>query len=146
MNTEDPFDLQRFVDAQRDDFADALAEIRRGRKESHWMWYIFPQFRGLGLSPLSQQYAIQSREEAEAYLQHEILGSRLKECAAATLHIEGKSAHDVFGSPDDLKLKSCCTLFAAVSPAGSVFELLLDKYYQGEHDPKTLQLLGEASN
>lgn len=146
MITNDPFDLNRFVAAQRDDYELAIVEIRRGRKESHWMWYIFPQFRGLGLSPMSQQYAIQSREEAEAYLQHELLGPRLRECAAAALFVEGKSAYEIFGSPDDLKLKSCCTLFAAVSPAGSVFEQLLDKFYQGEHDPKTLQLFGEASN
>ncbi len=144
MNTSnDPFVLQRFVDAQHDDYDDALAEIRRGRKDSHWMWYIFPQFRGLGLSPMSQQYAIQSRAEAAAYLQHEPLGQRLKECAVAALHVEGKTAREIFGSPDDLKLKSCCTLFAAVSPSGSVFEQLLDKYYQGQRDPKTLQLLGE---
>jgi uncharacterized protein (DUF1810 family) len=142
MITNDPFDLNRFVAAQRDDYELALAEICRGRKESHWMWYIFPQLRGLGMSPMSQQYAIQSREEAEAYLQHELLGPRLKECTAAALFVEGRSAHEIFGSPDDFKLKSCCTLFAAVSPAGSFFEQLLDKYYAGQRDPKTLRLLG----
>lgn len=139
----DPFDLNRFVEAQRDDYAEALAEIRRGRKESHWMWYIFPQFRGLGMSPTSQQYAIQSREEAAAYVQHELLGPRLKEIAAAALFVEGESAREIFGSPDDMKLKSCCTLFAAVSPPRSVFEQLLDKYYNGERDDKTLRLLGD---
>lgn len=143
MITNDPFDLNRFVEAQRNDFDNALAEIRRGRKDSHWMWYIFPQFHGLGLSPMSQQYAIQSRAEAEAYLQHELLGPRLKEIAAAALFVEEKSAREIFGSPDDLKLKSCCTLFAAVSPAGSVFAQLLDKYYAGERDQKTLRLLEE---
>ena len=108
------------------------------------MWYIFPQFRGLGMSSMSRRYAIQSRAEAEAYLQHPVLGPRLIRCVVATLELEGLTAHDIFGSPDDLKLKSCCTLFAAVSRPGSVFEQLLAKYYAGERDAKTLALLGDS--
>lgn len=138
---DDPFDLSRFVHAQFDDFDNALAEIQSGRKVSHWMWYIFPQIRGLGMSPMSQRYAIRNRTEAEAYLQHPILGPRLIRCVVAALEVEGTSAHDIFGSPDDMKLKSCCTLFAAVSRPNSVFEQLLAKYYAGERDAKTLELL-----
>jgi len=137
----DPFDLNRFLEAQKDDYQQALAEIRRGRKRSHWMWYIFPQYEGLGFSSTSRQYAIKSIAEAEAYLAHPVLGPRLIECVEALLGVEGRSAHDVFGSPDDLKLRSCATLFACVSPDGSVFHQLLDKYFQGERDPKTLRLV-----
>jgi uncharacterized protein (DUF1810 family) len=138
---DDPHDLDRFVRAQAGDYATALAEVRAGRKRSHWMWYVFPQFAGLGSSPMAQRYAIRSRAEAEAYLRHPVLGSRLVEIGEAALGIEGKSALDVFGSPDDLKLKSCATLFAAVSPPGSVFERLLQKYFGGARDNKTLRLL-----
>ncbi len=106
------------------------------------MWYIFPQFDGLGFSATSKRYAIKSVAEAEAYLAHPVLGPRLRECAEAVLHVEERSASDIFGSPDDLKLRSCATLFAHVTPAGSVFERLLDKYYQGERDRATLRLLG----
>jgi uncharacterized protein (DUF1810 family) len=138
---DDPHDLDRFVRAQADDYPTALAEVRAGRKRSHWMWYIFPQFAGLGSSPMAQRYAIRSRAEAEAYLRHPVLGPRLVEIGEAALGIEEKSAFDVFGSPDDLKLKSCATLFAAVSPPGSVFERLLRKYFGGAWDDKTLRLL-----
>ena len=134
-------DLSRFVEAQEDDYARALAEIRSGRKQSHWMWYVFPQFDGLGSSPMSQRYAIKSIAEAEAYLRHPILGPRLVECAEAAAALQGTSAAQVFGYPDDLKLRSCATLFARVSPGGSVFERLLEKYFQGEPDEKTLYLL-----
>ena len=137
----DPHNLDRFVHAQEYSYAGALEEIRSGRKRSHWMWFIFPQFTGLGSSPTATHYAIRSREEAEAYLQHPILGPRLIECAQAVLTLEGKSASEVFGYPDDLKLHSCATLFAQVSPAGSVFEDLLRKYFQAEHDQATLRLL-----
>jgi uncharacterized protein (DUF1810 family) len=137
----DPFDLNRFVRAQARDFDRALSEIRRGRKQSHWMWYIFPQFDGLGSSAMSKEYAIKTLAEAEAYLRHPVLGARLIECAEAALAVEGKSAHDIFGSPDDMKLRSSATLFAHVSPAGSVFERILDKYFQGARDEKTLRLL-----
>jgi uncharacterized protein (DUF1810 family) len=141
-SAEDPYQLIRFVRAQQDDFKQALAEIQRGKKRTHWMWYIFPQFDGLASSATSKHYAIKSIEEAKAYLDHPILGPRLREYAEAVLHVEGRSATEIFGSPDDLKLKSCATLFATVSPAGSVFDRLLEKYYGGERDQKTLRLLG----
>jgi uncharacterized protein (DUF1810 family) len=140
-SASDPFNLERFVQAQDDDYVQALSEIRGGRKYSHWMWYIFPQLDGLGYSPTARHFAIKSRAEAEAYLKHPLLGARLLECAAAVLRIEKRSAFDIFGTPDDLKLRSCATLFAHASPAGSVFEQLLDKYYRGERDDKTIQLL-----
>jgi uncharacterized protein (DUF1810 family) len=140
----DRHDLKRFVQAQDDDYDQALAEIRSGRKRSHWMWYIFPQFDGLGFSSTSRRYAIKSIAEAEAYLSHPVLGPRLRDCALAVLRVDGRSALEIFGSPDDMKLKSCATLFARVSPAGSVFDRLLDKYFQGERDDKTLRLLGVA--
>ncbi len=140
----DPHDLNRFVQAQADDYARALAEIKSGRKQSHWMWYIFPQFDGLGFSSTSKRYAIKSIAEAQAYLAHPVLGPRLIECAEAVLGIKGRSAFEIFGSPDDMKLQSCATLFASVSPEGSAFHRLLDKYYHGEWDNKTLRLLGIA--
>src|SRR5271165_4870111 len=123
----DPHNLSRFVQAQEDDYEQALAEIRSGRKRSHWMWYIFPQIDGLGTSTTSKYYAIKSTDEARAYLDHPILGSRLLECARAVLLLNGRSAAEIFGSPDDLKLKSCVTLFAQVAPADSVFEQIIDK-------------------
>jgi len=137
----DPHDLQRFVDAQESDYRRALAEICAGNKRSHWMWYIFPQYRGLGFSPTSVHFAIKSAAEAEAYLGHPVLGPRLRECADALLSLDGSSAHQVFGSPDDLKLKSSMTLFSCVSPQGSVFEQVIDKYFGGRRDSKTLELL-----
>ena len=140
----EPHNLNRFVQAQADDYARALAEIKSGRKQSHWMWYMFPQFDGLGFSSTSKRYAIKSIAEAEAYLAHSVLGPRLRECSEAVLGVEGRSAFDIFGSPDDMKLRSCATLFASVSPKGSVFQRLLDKYYQGEPDSQTLHLLGSA--
>ena len=140
----DPHNLNRFLHAQAHDYERALSEVKAGRKRSHWMWYIFPQFAGLGFSSTSERYAIKSVAEAKAYLAHPVLGPRLVECAEAVLGIEGRSALEVFGSPDDLKLRSCATLFANVSPAESVFERLLDRYYQGERDSQTLGLLGIA--
>jgi uncharacterized protein (DUF1810 family) len=139
--SDDPYDLARFVHAQAPDYARALAELRAGRKRSHWMWYVFPQLTGLGASAMSQRYAISGIAEARAYLQHPVLGPRLVECAEAVLGVQGRSAHDIFGSPDDVKLRSCATLFAAASPPGSVFEQLLDRYFDGERDPVTLRLL-----
>jgi uncharacterized protein (DUF1810 family) len=139
---DNPFNLSRFVQAQEDDYDRALAEVRSGRKRSHWMWYIFPQLDGLGFSSMSKRYSIKSLAEAEAYLAHPVLGPRLVECCEAAVGIEGRSALEVFGSPDDMKLRSCATLFAQVSPAGSVFHRLLDKYFQGHRDEKTLRLLG----
>ena len=133
--------LSRFLDAQEDVYDRALAEIRSGRKRSHWIWYIFPQIEGLGFSSTSRLYAIKSIAEAKAYLGHSVLGPRLIECTEAVLGVEGRSAYDIFGSPDEMKLRSCSTLFASVSPAGSVFHKLLDKYFQGRGDEKTLRLL-----
>lgn len=142
--TADPHDLTRFVQAQEGAYDQALSEIRSGRKRSHWMWYIFPQYEGLGFSATSRRYAIKSLAEAEAYLRHPVLGPRLLECADAAVRVDGRSAFEVFGSPDDMKLRSCATLFACVSPPGSVFERLLDRYFRGERDGKTLRLLGIA--
>lgn len=141
-HTDDPYDLNRFLRAQEEDYEQALSEIRSGRKRTHWMWYIFPQIDGLALSPTSKHYAIKSIDEARAYLAHPVLGPRLLECAEAVVHVEGRTAREIFGPPDDLKLRSCATLFACVSPPGSVFERLLQKYYGGERDRKTLRLLG----
>jgi uncharacterized protein (DUF1810 family) len=138
---DDPHDLNRFVEAQRDVYARALAEIRVGRKRSHWMWFVFPQIAGLGVSPTARRYAIRDLAEARAYLDHPILGKRLAECAEAALGVEGRSAFEVFGSPDDMKLRSCATLFARASPPGSVFHRLLDRYFGGEPDDKTISLL-----
>jgi uncharacterized protein (DUF1810 family) len=139
---DDPFDLERFVRAQVNDYAHALAEIRDGRKRSHWMWYIFPQIDGLAFSSTARHYAIKSLEEARAYLDHPVLGPRLLACAEAVVRIEGRSASEIFGSPDDMKLRSCATLFACVSAPGSLFERLLGKFYPGGRDGRTLQILG----
>ena len=138
---DDPHDLSRFIEAQEVNYDDALSELRAGRKQTHWMWYVFPQIAGLGNSAMSYRYAIRSQDEARAYLAHPVLGPRLTECAEAVLAIENRSARDIFGTPDDLKLRSCATLFAQVSPPGSVFERILDKYYSSERDPRTLGLI-----
>ena len=140
----DPYDLNRFVEAQEDVYDRALAEIKSGRKRSHWMWFVFPQFDGLGFSPTSRHYAIKSVAEADAYLRHPVLGPRLTACAEAALGVPGRTASEVFGPPDDLKLRSSATLFAHVSPPGSAFHRLLDRYFHGEWDEKTLRLLGAA--
>jgi len=137
--TDDPFDLARFTAAQDPIFDIALAELKGGRKRTHWMWFVFPQVDGLGLSATSQRYAIKGRAEARAYLDHPMLGARLRECAEAVLAIEGRSANEIFGSPDDMKLKSSMTLFAMVGD--DVFERVLDKFFQGKPDAATLRLL-----
>lgn len=139
---DDPHDLQRFVAAQAGVYERALAEVRDGCKTSHWMWFIFPQLYGLGMSAMSQRYAIRSLDEARAYLTHPVLGPRLVEICTALLAVEGRMAHEIFGWPDDLKLHACATLFALVSPKGSVFHQVLDKYYGGKPHAKTLQLSG----
>jgi uncharacterized protein (DUF1810 family) len=141
----DPFNLTRFLEAQAPIHAQALSEIRAGRKTSHWMWFIFPQFRGLGFSATSAHFAISSVDEARAYLAHPVLGPRLLECASALLALPATSAYQVFGSPDDMKLRSCATLFAHASPPESVFEALLAKYFRAEPDQKTLDLLTERA-
>jgi uncharacterized protein (DUF1810 family) len=138
----DPYDLSRFVQAQEGDYEQAIAEIMSGQKRSHWMWYIFPQFEGLGFSSTSRRYAIKSLAEAKAYLSHPVLGPRLLKCVEAALDVQGRSANEIFGFPDDIKLRSCATLFAHVAPTDSEFDRLLDKYFKGKRDHKTLQLLG----
>ena len=136
--------LNRFIQAQEKDYARALAEIRSGRKRSHWMWYIFPQIEGLGYSSTARFYAIQGSDEAKDYLAHPVLGPRLRECMAAVLEVEEGTAEEIFGQPDVLKLRSCATLFAHVSEPDSVFERVLRKYYDGQADEATLRLLRQA--
>lgn len=143
--TPDGHDLRRFLDAQQGSYEVALSEIRRGQKRSHWMWFVFPQYVGLGISPTSQRYAIKSVAEADAYLNDPVLGRRLVECAEVLLRVGGRSAQQIFSSPDDVKLKSSVTLFAHISPPGSVFERVLDKYFRGERDERTLRLLERAA-
>lgn len=137
----DPHDLDRFVTAQKDIFDRALSELRTGEKRSHWMWFIFPQVSGLGSSSMARRYAIRSRAEAAAYLQHPLLGHRLAECAEALLSVHDRSAEDIMGYPDYLKLQSSMTLFAEISAPGSVFARVLERYYAGTSDPQTLAFL-----
>ncbi len=140
-NSEDLFNLTRFVVAQQNTYDRAISEIRCGRKESHWMWFIFPQFAGLGSSFESRLYAINSLEEARAYLHHPVLGPRLIEITKACLEVKDKTAYEIFGTPDDLKLHSSMTLFAQISPSGSVFHQVLDRYFNAEFDPRSLELI-----
>jgi uncharacterized protein (DUF1810 family) len=146
MNHErlDGYNLDRFVAAQEAVYPVAIAELRSGRKRSHWMWFIFPQIAGLGSSPTAQHYAIHDREEARAYLEHTVLGPRLIECTETVLALTGVTAADVFGHPDDLKLRSSATLFAEISQPRSVFDRLLAKYYDGVRDPLTLERLAQS--
>jgi uncharacterized protein (DUF1810 family) len=136
----DPFDLQRFVDAQRNSYDQALAELREGSKRSHWMWFVFPQIAGLGRSPTAQHFAISGLEEARAYLAHPVLGTRLKECAHALLELGGRDAVAVLGSIDAQKLRSSMTLFAAASD-DAVFRRVLDQYFAGNEDDATTSRL-----
>ena len=136
----DPFDLERFVDAQSPVYPRVLAELRRGRKQSHWMWFIFPQLAGLGHSAMAQRFAIDSTEEARAYLAHGLLGPRLRECTALVNGVEGRTISEILGSPDDLKFCSSMTLFAAVS-GETEFSSAIAKYYGGTRDRRTLDLL-----
>jgi uncharacterized protein (DUF1810 family) len=126
---KDIFNLERFVLAQNPVYEDVLAELKSGRKTSHWMWFVFPQLKGLGSSPMSRQFAISSLDEARAYLQHPVLGARLSECCRLVVAIEGKSIHEIFGYPDDLKFHSCVTLFAQADPGNSIFKEALEKYF-----------------
>ncbi|WP_231743316.1 DUF1810 domain-containing protein [Mycobacterium sp. GA-2829] len=137
----DPYDLQRFVTAQDPVYDTVIGELRAGRKQSHWIWFIFPQVRGLGRSPTAQHYAIASRDEAVAYLAHDVLGPRLRECTRLVLEIEGRSAREVFGSPDDLKLRSSMTLFARCTDDNTDFVGVLDKFYGGQEDDATVSRL-----
>ena len=142
----DPHTLQRFVDAQAPVYAQIRAELRDGRKRSHWMWFIFPQIKGLGVSPTAQFYAIASRGEAEAYLAHPVLGPRLTECTQLVLDVAGRSAHDIFGSPDDLKFRSSMTLFADVTADNALFGAALRRYFNGEPDRRTIEILAQGGS
>ena len=137
----DPFELSRFLKAQDRVYDRVLSELRSGRKRTHWMWFVFPQIEGLGYSSTTQYYSIKSKEEARQYLNHPLLGKRLRECAESILALEGLSASSIFGYPDDLKLKSSMTLFASVAEPQSVFSRVLEKYFQGNRDERTLALL-----
>lgn len=136
------YNLDSFVSAQDNDFEIALAEVRNGRKRSHWMWYIFPQIQGLGFSETSRYYAIRDLFEAEEFMNHEVLGSRLLRISNELLQLEEMDASEIFGSPDDMKLKSSMTLFSSLDEADPVFALVLDKFFGGSKDEKTLKLLG----
>jgi uncharacterized protein (DUF1810 family) len=136
----DPFDLQRFVDAQHGTYEQACAELAAGCKRSHWMWFVFPQLKGLGRSATAQHYGIASKAEAQAYWAHPLLGPRLKECTGLVLAVDGRSAQQIFGPPDDLKFRSCMTLFAQAT-GEPVFTRALQKYFDGEADPRTIELL-----
>ncbi len=145
IRRDDPFELARFTSAQERVYGTVLAELKSGWKRSHWMWYVFPQIAGLGHSSTSVFYSIKNIEEARAYLRHLVLGSRLVECTETLLALEGRTASQIFGYPDDMKLKSSMTLFAAVSEdPDSVFARVLDRYYHGERDARTLELLKHA--
>lgn len=136
-------DLSRFLKAQEQDYEQALREIRSGRKRSHWMWYIFPQIQGLGFSPTAQYYAIRDLQEARDYLAHPVLGTRLKEISSALLDLDGLSASEIFGYPDDLKLRSSMTLFRMADLNEPVFLEVLEKYYDGKPDARTVELTGK---
>ena len=136
----DPHDLKRFVDAQGPVIDRVREELAQGRKRSHWMWFVFPQIAGLGFSAMAQKYAIASLDEAQAYLRHPILGPRLEDCTRLVVAVDGRSVHDIFGSPDNMKFRSSMTLFAQAAPDG-VFTEALKKYFDGEADPETLKRL-----
>jgi uncharacterized protein (DUF1810 family) len=140
-SASDPYDLDRFVRAQDPVIANVRTELRQGRKTSHWMWFIFPQVAGLGMSPMSQHFAISSLDEARAYLHHPVLGRRLKECVTILLDLKSSSAHDIFGSPDDMKLHSSLTLFSRAAPDEALFDRALARFFDGEPDTETLRRL-----
>jgi uncharacterized protein (DUF1810 family) len=136
----DPFDLQRFVSAQDPVYDGVCEELRRGRKQGHWMWFIFPQLRGLGSSPMAAKFGISSRLEAEAYLRHPVLGPRLEECTRLVNLIEGRSIEQIFGYPDNLKFRSSMTLFRLTAGDNRIFSYALEKYFEGEADPRTADM------
>ena len=144
LESNDHFDLTRFISAQDMVYARVLFELRNGRKKSHWMWFIFPQIDGLGNSSTTKRYAIKSIEEAQAYLNNPVLEKRLKECAETVLTVEGRSISEIFGYPDDMKLKSSMTLFSSLADSDPVFVSILNKYFNGERDVRTLNLLEKA--
>ena len=141
MNTT--YNLKRFVDAQERDYATALSEIKNGKKRSHWMWYIFPQIDGLGFSETAKYYAIKNEEEATSYLEHPVLGKRLIQISEELCKLQNSNATYIFGTPDDLKLKSCMTLFSFLSNTNPVFDAVLNKFFNGKRDAKTVQILGK---
>jgi uncharacterized protein (DUF1810 family) len=138
--------LQRFIDAQHQHYDTALVEITNGRKQSHWMWFIFPQIKGLGSSAMAQKYAIQDIDEATEFLEHPILGRRLIEISSALLHLDTNDAYQVFGNPDNMKLKSSMTLFASTPNTNEVFEKVLQKFFQGQRDEATLKIISNNRN
>jgi uncharacterized protein (DUF1810 family) len=140
-SSSDPFDLNRFVEAQAPVYHRVVEELRGGRKRSHWIWFVFPQLSGLGSSPMAARYAISSLEEARAYLRHDLLGQRLHECTELVNQVRGRSIAQIFGSPDDLKLCSSMTLFARATDDNQDFVTLLSKYYDGQQDPLTVARL-----
>ncbi|MBY5661105.1 DUF1810 domain-containing protein [Rhizobium leguminosarum] len=140
------YKLHRFIDAQNGIYERALLELKAGRKTSHWMWFIFPQIAGLGTSAMAERYAIRSAEEAAAYLADPILSSRLLRCVEAILSVNGRSAHEILGSPDDFKLRSSMTLFAAISDRGSPFHQVIEHFYQGKFDERTMEILSASTD
>ena len=143
-SASDPFDLNRFVEAQAKVYGSVVDELRAGRKRGHWMWFVFPQIRGLGTSLMAVRYGIASLEEARAYLRHDVLGPRLHECARLVNQVQGRSIAEIFGSPDDLKLRSSMTLFARATDDNEDFVALLDRYYDGRQDPLTVARLTDS--
>jgi uncharacterized protein (DUF1810 family) len=140
VTADDPFGLRRFVQAQQPVYAQVCAELATGRKTSHWMWFVFPQLRGLGRSSMAQHYGIASADEARAYWAHLLLGPRLAQCTDLVLAVHGRTAHEIFGSPDDLKFRSCMTLFARAT-GEPLFSRALEKYFAGQADPATVGLI-----
>jgi uncharacterized protein (DUF1810 family) len=137
----DLYDLRRFIDAQQPVYEEARAELRAGRKRGHWMWFVFPQLAGLGASPMAQRYGISSLAEATAYLDHPLLGARLRECTLLVIAVEGRAIREIFGYPDDLKFRSSMTLFAYAAPSNRIFAETIEKYFSGGFDPLTLERL-----
>lgn len=143
-DVSDPDRFRHFLDAQASVYEQVLAELRRGRKQSHWMWFVFPQLAGLGHSPMSIRFALATLGQARDYAAHPVLGARLRQCTQAVLDVPGRSLHDIFGSPDDLKFRSCMTLFAAAVPGEPRFRAALERYCGGQGDENTLRLLRQA--
>ena len=141
MTEDDPFNLQRFVEAQAPVYERVLSELRAGKKKSHWIWFVFPQIAGLGHSTMAEKYAIRSLDEAKAYLDHAVLGARLRECTELVLNVEGKTAVQIFDYPDDLKFRSSMTLFAHAAPDSSIFREAIEKYFAGAFDKVTVRAL-----
>ena len=146
MHADDPFDLNRFVQAQEGVSAEVLAELRAGRKTSHWMWFVYPQLDGLGRSQTARFFAVKSLTEARAYLAHPVLGKRLRECTAAVLAVPGRTASEIFGSPDDIKFRSSMTLFERAEPECDLFSDALDRFFEGRRDRLTLDLLADGGS